>query len=329
MIDIFKECENAKRIAITGHTNPDGDCVGSTLALWQMLKRLFPKKECVVFLEKPAPIFEFIEGYDQIICVDEGLTLPEKVVSTPFDLMFVMDTVIERTGNAQQVIEEAKKVINIDHHISNPGQGDLNVVKTDACACAEVLYELIDFNKQYKEAMDQAVAMTIYTGIIHDSGVMQYSNTTPRTLRIVAELIEYGFDFPALIEETFYEKTYIQTQILGRALLEAFPIMDGKCMVSMVDRKTMAFYGADKKDLSGIVNHLRNMKGVEVAIFMYELESQKFKVSLRSRGTVDVAKVSTFFGGGGHVRAAGCTLSGSFYDVINNISAQIELQLEK
>lgn len=193
---------------------------------------------------------------------------------------------------------------------------------------AEVLYDLIASKQEYLDLIDKELAQTIYVGIIHDSGVMQYSNTSPKTLRIVADLISYGFDFPKLIEETFYERTYIQSQITGRAVLEAFPMLDGKCMVSMVDRKTMDFYGAEKKDLSGIVNELRNIKGVEVAIFIYEVGTQEYKISMRSRSYIDVAKVAVFFGGGGHVRAAGCNMNGNFYDIVNNLMEQIVLQME-
>ena len=197
-----------------------------------------------------------------------------------------------------------------------------------ASSAAEVLYDLIASRQEYLDLIDKELAQTIYIGIIHDSGVMQYSNTSPKTLRIVADLISYGFDFPKLIEETFYERTYIQSQITGRAVLEAFPMLDGKCMVSMVDRKTMDFYGAEKKDLSGIVNELRNIKGVEVAIFIYEVGTQEYKISMRSRSYIDVAKVAVFFGGGGHVRAAGCNMNGNFYDIVNNLMEQIVLQME-
>ena len=197
-----------------------------------------------------------------------------------------------------------------------------------ASSAAEVLYDLIASRREYLDLIDKELAQTIYVGIIHDSGVMQYSNTSPKTLRIVADLISYGFDFPKLIEETFYERTYIQSQITGRAVLEAFPMLDGKCMVSMVDRKTMDFYGAEKKDLSGIVNELRNIKGVEVAIFIYEVGTQEYKISMRSRSYIDVAKVAVFFGGGGHVRAAGCNMNGNFYDIVNNLMEQIVLQME-
>jgi phosphoesterase RecJ-like protein len=177
-----------------------------------------------------------------------------------------------------------------------------------------------------KQYVDEDIAKAIYIGIIHDTGIFQYSNTSPNTLRIAAELIEYGFDFPTIIDETFYEKTYTQNQLLGRALLESILFMDGRCIVSCIDKKTLDFYNASAKDLEGIVSQLRIIKGVECAVFMYEIGTLEYKVSLRSCKYIDVAKVGSYFGGGGHVRAAGCTMNGTFYDVINNISAQLELQ---
>ena len=186
----------------------------------------------------------------------------------------------------------------------------------------EVLYGLLE-----KEHMDVKIAQSIYIGIIHDTGVLKYSNVSPDTLRIVADLISYGFDFPRMIDETFYEKTYIQNQILGRALLESIIFMDGRCVVAMIDQKMMEFYNATSKDFEGIVNQLRIIKGVECAIFMYEIRPQEFKVSLRSCSYVDVSKVAEYFNGGGHIRAAGCSLNGTYHDVINNLSKQIEKQI--
>ena len=173
------------------------------------------------------------------------------------------------------------------------------------------------------------IAKAVYIGIVHDTGVFKYSNTSPKTLRIAAELIEYGFDFPSIIDETFYEKTFVQNQILGRALLESIMFMDGKCIVSYVNQSTLDFYNATPTDLEGIVNQLRIIKGVECAIFMYQVGNLEYKVSLRSCKYVDVSKVASYFGGGGHVRAAGCTMNGTFHDVVNNISGQIEKQMKE
>ena len=319
MLDLGKECQGALSIGITGHTNPDGDCIGTTLALWQFLKKLKPECRIDVILEKPAPEYDFIQGIDQIITDD---TKP-----FTYDVMIVVDSVPERCGHANTYVLRAKKLINIDHHISNPGCGDAYYVDPKASSAAEVLYDLIASKQEYLDLIDKELAQTIYVGIIHDSGVMQYSNTSPKTLRIVADLISYGFDFPKLIEESFYQKTYLQTQVLGRALIESIRFMDGQCIFSCMDQEKMAFYGARPSDLDGIVNQLRNIAGVHCAIFIYEKEHMEYKVSMRSNTTIDVSRIAVYFGGGGHVKAAGCTMRGSLHDVVNNITEHIEFQM--
>lgn len=321
MIDIVKECEGAKIIGITGHVNPDGDCVGSVMALWQFLGKVFPKAQIDVMIEQPPAVFDFVKGVSQIVT--------DYTKDTVYDVMMVVDTVPDRCGEAIKYIETAKKVINIDHHISNQGGCDIDYIVPDASSAAEVVYELIAQKEEYKKLVDREMAQTIYIGIIHDSGVMQYSNTSPKTLRIVADLIGYGFDFPRLIDETFYEKTQVQSRLLGKALMDAYTMMDGRIMVSMTDLKTLREYDADKKDLSGIVNQLRIVKGVEVALYLYETNENMYKVSMRScTDAIDVSKVSSYFGGGGHVRAAGCNIEGVYEEVVQAVTEQLALQME-
>lgn len=314
-MDILQECQGASRIAITGHVRPDGDCVGSCLALYQYLQKKMPQALVKVYLEQPAEIFSEIKGFDQIDsqCGD----------TDPYDVFFVLDSVPERMmESAKKLYDRARKTINIDHHISNAGVGDLFWVVPDASSTAELIYELID-----EEALDIDLAKAIYIGIIHDTGVFQYSNTSPKTMEIGARLIRYGFDFPRMIRETFYQRTYVQSQVLGRVLLESIRFMDRSCIVSCLDKKTMDFYNVDNTDLDGIVNHLLNIKGIHCAIFMYQTDVLEYKVSLRSDEWVDVSKAAAFFGGGGHKRAAGCTMKGTFHDCVNNLSLHIKEQI--
>ena len=166
-------------------------------------------------------------------------------------------------------------------------------------------------------------------GIAHDTGVFQYSNTSPKTMQIAGSLIAKGINFSQIVDNTFYKKTYIQNQILGRALVESILLLDGRIIVGRVRQKDMEFYGASPADLDGIVSQLRVTDGVEVAIFLYETGNHQYKVSLRSNGPVDVSAVCAYFGGGGHVKAAGCTMYGTVYDVINNLTLHIEKQLEQ
>ena len=319
-MNIRELCKDAERIGIAGHIRPDGDCVGSCLGLFLYLKKLFPRKEVKVFLEKPADMFSCIKGFEEIVILGK-----EKPAAEPFDVFFAVDGAKERLGAAQKLFETAKETVNIDHHVSNAaGSGKYNYIYPEASSASELVYELVE-----EEMLDRDIAAALYMGIAHDTGVFRYSCTSPKTLQATAKLIGYGFDFSKLIEETFYEKSYVQNQVMGRALLESMLIMGGKCIVSHIGRKTMEFYKVTGADMEGIVSQLKLTKGTVCAVFMYEIRSLEYKVSLRSNERVDVAKVAEVFGGGGHARAAGCTMNGTFHDVINNLSLHIAEQLEE
>ena len=317
MIRITEEVRNAGSIAVSGHIRPDGDCVGSVMGLYLYLKKELPEAEVDVYLEKPAEIFDCISHIEDIKSefnnVDTG-----KI----YDVFIVLDCADDRLGEVRVLYEKARKKINIDHHISNPGCGDVRIVEPERSSTAELLYDLMD-----PAALDEEIARALYIGIIHDTGVLRYSNTAPHTLQVVSELIKFGFDFSKIIDDTFYEKTYVQTQIMGRAILESVRFMHDKCIVSMVSRRMMDFYQVTPQDLDGIVNQLLAVKGVECAIFMYEIRTLEYKISMRSKGRVDVAGVAMRFVGGGHVRAAGCTMNGTYHDNINNLAIGIAEQL--
>ena len=317
MEKITSELNNVKTVAIAGHIRPDGDCVGACMGLYLYLKENYPEIETDVYLEEPKEGFSFLSGFREIKTVyDESKT---------YDVFFVLDTSVKnRIGVALAGYESAGRTICIDHHISNKGFGDKNVIRPQVSSASELVYTLLEEDKVTKP-----VAEALYMGIIHDTGVFQYSCTTRETMAIGAKLMGMGIDFSKIVDETFYEKSYVQNQILGRCLMESIMVLDGKCIVGSVKKRDMDFYGVEPKDLDGIVQQLRVTKGVEVAIFLYEVKTQEFKVSLRSNGPVDVNAIASYFGGGGHVKAAGCTMQGSVYDVINNLTLPIEKQLKE
>lgn len=315
MNNIAEVLDQVKTMGIAGHIRPDGDCVGSCMALYLYIKEYYPDIQVDVYLDHPKPIFSHID------CIDEIKT--EADTEKVYDLFVTCDVSSrDRLALAGDYFDKAEKTVCIDHHISNPGFGGTNHVRGDVSSACEVLYGLFD-----PEKVNRKVAVPIYTGMIHDTGVFQYASTSPETMRIAGELMKTGFNFSRIIDESFYEKTYIQNQVMGRVLAESIMLLDGKCIVGYLRRKDLDFYGVDGKDLDGIVSQLRLTKGVEVAMFLYEVESQTFKVSLRSNGKVDVSRIAVYFGGGGHTRAAGIDLQGSLHDVINNITGEIERQL--
>lgn len=304
-------------VGIAGHVRPDGDCVGTCMGLYLYLKQEYPQLEVDVYLDHPKREFAYIQKFDEIRMEAED----EKV----YDLFITCDvSSLDRIGLAETMFANAKKTFCLDHHVSNKGFADINHVEGQVSSASEVLYTLLD-----PEKVTQPVAVAIYTGIIHDTGVFQYSSTTPRTMEIAGKLMATGFDFNKIIDESFYQKSYVQNQIMGRVLTESILFLHGTCIAGIVRKKDMDFYHVDGKDLDGIVSQLRLTKDVEVAVFIYEHDPMQFKVSMRSNGRVDVSQVALYFGGGGHIRAAGCDMSGTAYDVLNNLAQQIEKQLLK
>lgn len=317
--------KGAKKIGVSGHIRPDGDCFGSTIALTLYLKKICKDAQVTLYLEQLTDNMSDITSLTPIDTTYES--------DGEFDVFFAVDCGKDRLGKAEALFDKAKMTANIDHHVTNvPGTGVVNYVKPEVGSASELIYELIladEGSIPKEERIDKEIALALYIGIIHDTGVLQYSNTRPETHIIVSELIKFGFDFPRIIEETFYQKTYLQNQLMGRALLESVRFLDNRCVVSCIDKKTQEFYEATPHDMDGIVNQLRNMEGIACAVFMYELEHGVFKISLRTTPEVDAVKVASVFGGGGHARAAGLTMAGTFHDCINNISREIEKQLEE
>lgn len=317
MKNIAEVLDNVKTVGIGGHVRPDGDCVGSCMALYLYLRENFPHIHADVYLDSMQPVFSYIDRIDEI--------KHEAEEDIFYDLFITCDvSARSRLAVAGKYFDTAAGTVCIDHHVSNPGFAGINHVRGEVGSACEVLYSLLD-----PEKISRSVAEALYTGIAHDTGVFQYSTTTPDTMRIAGELMKKGFDFSRIIEKSFYEKTYVQNQVMGRVLTESILLLDGKCIVGYLKKKDMDFYGVEGKDLDGVVSQLRLTTGVEVALFLYELKPQYFKVSLRSNGKVDVNRIAVYLGGGGHTRAAGCELNGSVHDVINNITEQIVLQLKE
>ena len=317
MIKLANELQNVKTVAIAGHIRPDGDCTGACLAVYCYIRENFPDIRTDVYLESMNPNFLFLKGAKDVktACTEDKT----------YDLFISLDvSERERLGDAGKYLDTAARSVCIDHHITNPGFAAQNWVDAKASSTCELVWESME-----EERISKEIAEALYMGIVSDTGVFQYTNTTEKTMRIAGSLMAKGIDFSRIIEDTFYRKTYVQNQVLGRALLESILLLDGKIIVGRMRQKDMEFYGVGPSDLDGIVSQLRVTAGVEVAIFLYETGNHEYKVSLRSNGPVDVSAVCAYFGGGGHVKAAGCTMHGSLYDVVNNLTLHIEKQLQE
>lgn len=316
MLNLDEILAGAKTVGIAGHVRPDGDCCGSCLALCQYICSYYPQIKADVYLEEIPNSFRFLKGAD---CIRH-----EASEDQTYDVFFALDCGdAKRLGFAECLFEHAGQTVCIDHHVSNQMFADHNDIEPDASSTSELVYNLME-----KERITKEIAEALYLGIVHDTGVFQYSCTKPSTMEAAAELLRKGIHASEIVEKTFYEKTYEQNQVLGKALLESIRLMDGQVIFSYITKASMEYFGVKAKDLEGIVSQLRLTKGVEVAVFLYELQKGEFKVSLRSKQKVDVSKVAQYFGGGGHVRAAGLTMRGTAHDVINNVMRLIAPQLE-
>lgn len=315
MINLDEKLAGIQSVGISGHVKPDGDCVGSTLAVYNYIRTYYPHITVELYLELIPDVFQFLQNADKINHDTTG--------EQQFDLFIALDCGdAGRLGGNARYFENAKQTLCIDHHISNQAFADDNYVIPDASSTCELVYDIIDADKITKE-----IAECLYTGMVHDTGVFQYSCTSKKTMNIAGILKEKGIDSSRIIDETFYQKTYKQNLILGRAILDSKLYLDGKCILTCLTQKTMEEYGCTTRDLEGIVNQLRVTKGTLVAAFLYENVDGAFKVSLRANEEFNVADVAAQFGGGGHVKAAGCTMEGSIEEIIHKLIETIQKQL--
>ncbi len=320
LIHLDQYIRQAGSIAVGGHEHPDGDCAGSTTGLVRYINNMCPQTQTDLYLEKIPDAYAFLgDGIEIRDHIDEE--------RAPYDLFICLDCgVIERLGFAQPVFNKALKTICIDHHISNPGFADINRICPHASSTSEMLAEEMD--AQY---VDTDVARSLFLGIVHDTGVFQCPCTSPGTHRIAADLLRYDFNAPELITETFYEKTMQQQKIAAQAMLNARLAAGGAVITSMITAAEMQQYDVLPEHLDGIVAQMRDTKGVECALFMYERGKDEWKVSLRSRSYVDVRQVAQAFGGGGHRKAAGVTFNtdkpeDAMSQVVSLVSEQIDRQ---
>jgi len=317
MNELIRQIQDAKKIAIAGHIRPDGDCVGSCCALFHYIKDNFSmeEKQLVVYMEGIAPQYYLLEGLSEFTADVTALQ--------DCDLFIALDCAsIDRLGKAEEYFLKADKTILVDHHISNTAYAEICIVDAEASAACEVLFELLEESK-----ISLACANALYLGIVHDTGVFKHSNTKRRTMEIAGVLLEKGVSSSKIIDGTFFEKSYLQTQVLGRCLTESVLYLTGKVIVSVVSLAMKKLYGAVSSDFDGVIDNLRVTRGVEVAVLITEEEEAKCKVSMRSNHEVNVSAIAQSFGGGGHVKAAGCTVTGSTDEVLEKIIAAVSEQL--
>lgn len=309
---IIKDIENVQTIYITGHTNPDGDCIGSTFGFALAMAKL--GKKPVILLEDYADRFNILEGSEYVFNGDYSHIEPE--------IMFSIDCGSkERMGIAESVFERAAYTYNIDHHISNTAFGSVNIVNAAASSACEVIYEIIS---QFVD-IDKDIATALYTGLLTDTGGFRHNCTSERTHQIAGKLVALGVDTPTIHTKFLMEHSLAEAKIFARAISKME--LKNKIAYTYVTKEDMEGCGASPKNLDSIVGYLLNTEGAEVSLFASERENNVVKLSFRSKN-IDVNAIAALYGGGGHILAAGASAEGNINDVLSNVISEVERKME-
>lgn len=317
---LLEKIEKAGSIAITGHIRPDGDCTGSSLALYNYIKENYQDKKVKVYLETPTNKFAYMSGYNEIDDSIVNISLDEEIDIPTYDLCICLDAADDKRleGNLRLVLK-SKDSICVDHHISHKKYTKDLFLDAGASSTCEVLSSLLDIDK-----VSKTVASCLYTGLVHDTGVFKYSCTSLETMNLAGKLMEKGVEFNKIIDDSFFARDFLANKVLARALLDANLYFDNKLILSYTTKETLDEYGVSIKSLDGVIDELRNTIGIEVAIYLYQTGENEYKASLRSKNYVDVSSICVELGGGGHIRAAGCSLKGNLEDIIKLLLSKLE-----
>ncbi len=293
--------EQQQRFMITSHIRPDGDGLGSGLALYWMLRDL-GKEVDVVLRDRVPPAYNVLPASD--------LVLVQNDVTQKYDAAFIIEcSDVDRPGLPSL---REQFVVNIDHHSTTIPFGDINWIDPTAAAVGEMIYNLC---KALGVEVTKEIAECIYTALLTDTGSFHFSNTTERTLKIASELVRRGVEPARISEALFYSGPFSKVKLLGLVLSNIERDESGRIAWITMDRAAMYEADACEEDSDGIVNHALSIGEVEAVAFFKELAPGAYRISLRSKGKNNVAKVAELFGGGGHRNAAGCRIEGDFEDV--------------
>ncbi len=320
--EIIEKVKKGKRFLVVSHVNPEGDAVGSLIGMALALKGM--GKDVTAYLEDPVPEnFSFLPGADTVTHSLAG--------AGGFDVTFAVDCgQKDRLGKGFIALKEPGIIINIDHHITNDLFGGINVIAPEASSAGEVVYDLC---KAAGIKVTKDIAVNLYVAILTDTGSFRYSCSTPEAFIKAGELVRLGadpWDVSTRIYENYPAKKY---KLLGMVLstLEVVKVgaggPDDSIAMVTVTQEMFKKSGADKDHADGFVNYARGIQGVAVGVLFRETGPNEYKVSMRSKGSVDVSAIALSFGGGGHANAAGCSIKGTLEEVRAKISDTIRVKV--
>lgn len=309
MKKIKDKIEEMKSILIGGHVNPDGDTIGAGLALLLGLRKKYPNKKIDFTLQDEIPKnIKFLEGINEIKCSKD-------IDSKEYELAILVDSAtLERTGDVADIVKNMYK-INIDHHISNPNYGDLNLVK-DISSTSELMYNVLEF---LEIPVDINMGSALYLGLVNDTGNFAHSNVTSETFNVASKLMLIGVNNNKIVNDFFKSKSMERIKILGKALSDMKFVSEKKLVYFYLPYETLKEIGASKDDTEGVVEEIINFNESEVSLFLRGEPNGLIKGSMRSKRDKDVNAIAGLFNGGGHIKAAGFTSSLPFDEIVKKV----------
>ena len=305
----------SKHILVVTHMNPDGDAIGSLIAMGLSLEAI--NKKITLYNENPIPaVYRFLPATHRVV---------QRIDGTNYDVAVILDcSDMQRIGRDVSSVRKIPVIINIDHHITNTGFGHFQLVDTSACATAEIVYRLI---KKMDIPFDKAIATSIYTGILADTGSFRFSNTNKAAFKISQEMMEMGVDHYNIAQHVYGTYSLSRIKLLNLALDSIEISNNGKLSIMILTKNMFDKTHTQPEDVDGLINYAKRIKDVKIAALIQENQngtgesknSKRFHVSLRSDGTVDVAEIASSFGGGGHSSAAGFNIESTLSDIKSRI----------
>ncbi len=308
--DIINVIKFSDHILLAAHENPDGDAMGALVGMANICK--FFNASYTVLLERIPQEYDFLMNS----------------ISVGQDFQGTYDTFIsldcgdaERLGSFRSYFQKAKNKVNIDHHETNNDFGDYNYVQKDASSTSELIFNLID---QSGIALNESMCKAIFVGIVADTGGFMHSCTKSSTHEAVAKLLQIPFDFSTIYYQLIHQKTEKTVLLQAIAVGRLVKLCDGKVFITYINEQDLETCDATREEASGIVSYIKNIRGCEVAVFIYPgSTADTYKISLRSNAPYDVAKLASQFGGGGHVRASGATIKGQLSEVLDTVKQRL------
>ncbi len=316
ILSLFKAKKN---IVLLPHIIPDGDTLGSSLALKAGLEKMHHKVFIVLDDEIPNNL-NFLIKNKCVYTSEQFCSL--KIIP---DLIITIDcSDIDRLEDRRQIINDCENILNIDHHKTNSFYGKFNLIDKNSAATGEIIYTLL---KELNVMIDKDMATSLYVALSTDTGSFKYSNTTSRTLRIAAELLDKKIDIELINLELYQNKPMNKVNLLKETLNTLETFINNRVSIMCITQKSLEKSNLTYKDTDGIVEFGRDIEGIEIAILIKEISSAKVKVGLRSKGNIDVSKIAKIFGGGGHKNASGCTIDDNIENAKKLLLKAVEEEL--